>query len=154
MMPDCHIPAHVLQSPWRNVIVIFGTEQNSKPELFSFDSGCLAAVRSLSIIVNECSDVGHSSFASVLASMINASHICVRNPSGPFIRLILESRMASLMTLVLDFSDAEPQDFADMVSTAILDLRISRCHSNLCRLLGPLIIKTWRSRFISLYPIL
>ncbi len=86
--------------------------------------------------------------------MINASHVYGSNASGPFIRLILESTMASLMTLELDFSDAEPQDFADMVSIAILDLRISGHHSNLRCLLGPLIVKTWRSRFTSLYPTL
>ncbi|KAK0219307.1 hypothetical protein EDD85DRAFT_797415 [Armillaria nabsnona] len=60
---------------WRNVTVIFGTDKNSKPDVSPFNSGSLAAIRSLSVIVDGYSDVGHSSFASVLVSMINASHV-------------------------------------------------------------------------------
>ncbi len=69
--------------------------------------------------------------------MININHVCVSGGSGPFIRLILENTMASLVTLEPDRCDAEPQDFAEMI-IAIRDLRISRCHSNIRFLLGPL----------------
>ncbi len=90
-------------------------------------------------------DVCVSSFALVLASMINIKHVHVSGGSGPFIRLILEDTMASLVTVELDRCDAAPQDFADVVSNTIRKLRVSRCHSNLCCLWNLSPSKTWRS---------
>ncbi|SJL17923.1 uncharacterized protein ARMOST_21493 [Armillaria ostoyae] len=68
-------------------------------------------------------------------------HVHVSGGSGPFIRLTLENTTASLVTLELDGCYAEPQDFADMVPIAIRKLCISRCHSNLRFLLGPLTVE-------------
>ncbi len=98
-------------------------------------------------------DVCVSSFALVLASMINIKHVHVSGGSGPFIRMILENTMASLVTVELDRCDAEPQDFADMISITIRKLRVSRCHSNLCFLWDLSLSKTWSSviQFASLY---
>ncbi|PBK95021.1 hypothetical protein ARMGADRAFT_1077786 [Armillaria gallica] len=49
--------------------------------------------------------------------------------------------MASLVTLKLNRCYAEPQDFADIVPIVILELHISRCHSNLRFLLGRLTVE-------------
>ncbi|SJL17947.1 uncharacterized protein ARMOST_21518 [Armillaria ostoyae] len=125
---------------WRNVTVVFGADQNPKPNLFSFNSGHLVAVRSFSIIVDGYFDVSLPSFSLVLAAMINISHVRVSGGSGPFIRLILENTMASLVTLELNRCYSEPQDFSKMIPIVIRDLRISRCHSNLRFLLGPLTV--------------
>ncbi|PBK95023.1 hypothetical protein ARMGADRAFT_1077788 [Armillaria gallica] len=126
---------------WRNVTVVFGTDPNPKPNLFSFDSGSLAATRSLSIVVHGYLDVSLSSFASVLAPMNNINRVRVSGGSGPFIRLILENTMAPLMTMELNRCYAEPQDFAEMVPITIQKLFISRCHSNLFFLLGRLTVE-------------
>ncbi|PBK64941.1 hypothetical protein ARMSODRAFT_978635 [Armillaria solidipes] len=125
---------------WRNVTVVFGADQNPKPNLFSFNSGHLVAVRSFSIIVDGYFDIGLPSFSSVLAAMINISHVRVSGGSGPFIRLILENTMASLVTLELNRCYVEPQDFSKIIPIVIRDLRISCCHSNLRFLLGPLTV--------------
>ncbi|SJL17930.1 uncharacterized protein ARMOST_21500 [Armillaria ostoyae] len=130
-----HIARHFL---WRNVTVIFGTNQKPTLNLFSFDS---AAIRSISKIVDGSFDICLLSFTSVLASMINVNYVRVSGASGPFIRLILENTMASLVTLEIDRCDAEPQDFAEMLPMTIRDLRISRCHSNVHFLLGPLTVE-------------
>ncbi|KAK0431018.1 hypothetical protein EV421DRAFT_202314 [Armillaria borealis] len=103
----------------RNVTVIFDIDQKPKPNLFSFDSGRLAAIRSLSVVVNRYCDVCRSSFSSVLAGLININHVRVSGGSGAFIRLILENTMSPLVTSELDCCDAEPQDFADMVPITI-----------------------------------
>ncbi|SJL18111.1 uncharacterized protein ARMOST_21683 [Armillaria ostoyae] len=133
-----HIARHFL---WRNVTIILGTDQKHRLGLFSFDSRCLSAIRSLSIVVHGYLDVCLSSSSSVLASMININHVRVSGGSGPFMGLILENTTASLVTLELDGCYAEPQDFADMVPITIQKLHISRCHSNLCFLLGPLMVE-------------
>ncbi|KAK0207502.1 hypothetical protein IW262DRAFT_534962 [Armillaria fumosa] len=70
--------------------------------------------------------------------MVNANFVCVSRGSGPFIRIFLENTNASLLTMVLDHCDADPQDFADMTSITLRDLRMSRYHLNLRFLLGPL----------------
>ncbi|KAK0184121.1 hypothetical protein F5146DRAFT_324803 [Armillaria mellea] len=126
---------------WRNVTVIFGTDPNPKPDVFSFDSRRLAAIKSLSVVVDGDFDTSFSSLPSVLASMANINHVRFSGGSGPSIRLILENTSASLATLELDGCYAEPQDFANMVPITILDLHISRCHSNLRFLLGPLTVE-------------
>ncbi|PBK64961.1 hypothetical protein ARMSODRAFT_1006831 [Armillaria solidipes] len=123
---------------WRNVTVIFDIDQNPRPNLFSLFSGHLAAIRSLSIIFPDYFDLHSPSYAPAIAQMVNVNYIRVSGGSGPFIRMILENAMASLVTLELDRCNADPQDFADMVPITIRDLRISRCHSNLRFLLGPL----------------
>ncbi|SJL17944.1 uncharacterized protein ARMOST_21515 [Armillaria ostoyae] len=110
---------------WRNITVIFDTDPNSKLNIFSFDSGHLEAIRSLSVVVDGDFDASLSSFTLVLPSMTNISHICVSGGSGPFIHLILENTMAFLVTLELDGCYAEPQDFADMVPIVIRELHIS-----------------------------
>ncbi len=125
----------------RNVTVIFGTNQKPTLNLFSFDSERLAAIRSISIIVDGSFDVCLSSFTTVLASVINVNYVLVSGASGAFIRLILENTMATLVTLELDDCYAEPQDFSEMIPIAIRDLRISRCHSNIHFLLGPLTVE-------------
>ncbi|KAK0431464.1 hypothetical protein EV421DRAFT_169886 [Armillaria borealis] len=125
----------------RNVTVIFGINQKPKPNLFSFDSGRLAAIRSLSVVVNRYCNVCLSSFSSVLAGLININHVCVSGGSGPLIRFILENTMLPLVTLELDCCDAEPQDFADMVPITIRKLCISRCHSSMRFMLGPLTVE-------------
>ncbi len=117
-----HVACHYL---WRNVTVIFGTEQQPKPNLISFDSERLAGVRSLSIIVDEYFNFCPSSFTSVLASINNIGHVRVSGGSAPFICLILKNPMASLVTLELHRCDAKSQDIADMVPVAIRDLRFS-----------------------------
>ncbi|SJL18108.1 uncharacterized protein ARMOST_21680 [Armillaria ostoyae] len=58
---------------WKNVTVIFGTDQNPEHSLFSFDSEHLAGIRSLSVVVDGYFDFCLSAFASVLTSMINRS---------------------------------------------------------------------------------
>ncbi len=63
--------------------------------------------------------------------MININLVRVSGGSGPFIRLILENTMVSLVTLELDLCNAESQNFGDVVPIVIRDLRISRCHSNM-----------------------
>ncbi len=73
--------------------------------------------------------------------MNNINHVRVSGRSASFNRLILENTMASLVTLELDRCDAEPQDFTYMGPIVIRDLRISRCHPNMCFLLGPLIVE-------------
>ncbi|SJL17925.1 uncharacterized protein ARMOST_21495 [Armillaria ostoyae] len=97
-----HIARYFL---WRNATVIFHTEQKSTPSLFSFDSGDLAAIRSLSIIVDRYFDFYLPSFASILASMIN--------------------NMASLVTLELVRSVVEPQDYVspDVIRICVSFLR-------------------------------
>ncbi|KAK0207505.1 hypothetical protein IW262DRAFT_1469459 [Armillaria fumosa] len=126
----------------RNVTVRFGPDHKSTPDVFSFDSGHLAAIRFLSIIVDTHFNGGATSFSSVLGSMINIKHIRVSGGSGTFVRLILENtfKLGSLVTLELDRCDAEPQDFYDMVAITIRDLRLSRCHSNVRFLLGPVTV--------------
>lgn len=126
---------------WRNVTVIFGTDPNPKPDVFSFDSRRLAAIRSLSVVVDGDFDTSFASLPSVLASMANINHVRMNGGSGPSIRLILENTTASLATLELDGCYAEPQDFANMVPITIRDLHISRCQSNLRFLLGPLTVE-------------
>ncbi|SJL18095.1 uncharacterized protein ARMOST_21667 [Armillaria ostoyae] len=143
LCPLCLTEKHVLHNIarhflWRNVTVIFGTDPNPKPNLFSFDSGRLAAIRSLSTVVHGYLDVCLSSFASVLASMNNINHVRVSGGSGPFVRLLLENTMASLVTLEFDHCYAsEPQDFSEMIPIIIRDLCISRRHSIVRFLLGP-----------------
>ncbi|KAK0219297.1 hypothetical protein EDD85DRAFT_961257 [Armillaria nabsnona] len=122
----------------RNVTVVFGIDRNPKSNLFSFDSGRRAAIRSLYVVVDGYVDLCLPFFASVSASQVNINHVCVSGRSGPFIRLILENTMTSLVTLELDCCDAEAQDFADMVPITIRKLCISRCRSNVRFLLGPL----------------
>ncbi|PBK64947.1 hypothetical protein ARMSODRAFT_978640 [Armillaria solidipes] len=62
---------------WRNITVIFGTDPNPKLNIFSFDSGHLEAIRSLSVVVDGDFDASLSSFTLVLPSMTNISHICI-----------------------------------------------------------------------------
>ncbi|SJL18105.1 uncharacterized protein ARMOST_21677 [Armillaria ostoyae] len=57
-----HIARHFL---WRNVTVIFDVDQKPKPNLFSFDSGHLSAIRSLSAVVDGYLDISLSSFYGV-----------------------------------------------------------------------------------------
>ncbi|KAK0219328.1 hypothetical protein EDD85DRAFT_865972 [Armillaria nabsnona] len=133
-----HIARHFL---WRNITVIFGTDPNPKPNLFSFNSGRLAAIRSLSVVVDGYLDVSLSSFSSAFALMININHVRVNGGSGPFIRFILENTMASLVTLESVCCDAEPQEISDMISIVIGDLCISICHSSMRFLLGPLTVE-------------
>ncbi|PBK95036.1 hypothetical protein ARMGADRAFT_1077798 [Armillaria gallica] len=138
-LTEKHIIHHIARPfLWRNITVIFDIHQNPRPNLFSLDSGRLAAIRSLSIIFPEYFDLHSPSFAPVFAQMINVNYIRVSSGSGPFIRVILENTMASLLTLELDRCNADPQDFTDMVPVTLRDLCISRCHPNLRFLLGPL----------------
>ncbi|KAK0219293.1 hypothetical protein EDD85DRAFT_865887 [Armillaria nabsnona] len=138
-LTEKHIIHHIAHPIlWRNITVISDIHQNPRPNLFSLDSGCLAAIRSLSIIFPEYFDLHSPYFAPVFAQMINVNYIRVSGGSGPFIRVILENTMASLVTLELDRCNADPQDFTDMVPVTLRDLCISRCHSNLRFLLGPL----------------
>ncbi|SJL18097.1 uncharacterized protein ARMOST_21669 [Armillaria ostoyae] len=125
----------------RNVTVIFDIHQKPKPNLFSFDFGRLAAIRSLSVVVDGYFDVCLSSFSSALAGLININHVRVSGGSGAFICFILENTMSPLVTLELDRCDAEPQDFADMVPITIRKLRIFRCHSSMRFMLGPLTVE-------------
>ncbi|KAK0482163.1 hypothetical protein EDD18DRAFT_1467858, partial [Armillaria luteobubalina] len=125
----------------RNITIRLGPNHTSTPDVFTFDPGHLAAIRSLSIIVDGYVDLGATSFPSVLGSMINIKHISVSGGSGTFIHLILENITRSLVTLELDRCDAEPQDLFDMVETTIRDLRILRCHSNMRFLLGPVTVE-------------
>ncbi|KAK0505601.1 hypothetical protein EDD18DRAFT_1400185 [Armillaria luteobubalina] len=124
----------------RNLTVKLGPNHTSTPDVFTFDIGHLAAIRSLSIIVDGYVDLGATSFPLVLHSMINIKHIRVIGGSGTFIRLILENITRSLVTLELDRCDAEPQDFSDMVGITIRDLRVCGCHSNMRFLLGPVTV--------------
>ncbi len=101
-----HIFHHFLL---RNITVIFGTDSNTKLNAFSFVSGRLAAIRSLSIVVDGYLDVSHSSFSSVLASMVTINHIHVNGGAGPCTRFILENTMACLVILQLVSYDAERQ---------------------------------------------
>ncbi len=122
----------------QNVTVYFDTIQKSEPNLFSFDSARLAAIRSLSLFVVRCFHFHPGSFASVFARMINVNHISVSGGSGPLIRSILENTMVSLVTLELHGCNAEPQDFSGMMPITIRKLFISRSHPNVRFLLGPL----------------
>ncbi|KAK0429622.1 hypothetical protein EV421DRAFT_1914337 [Armillaria borealis] len=104
---------------WRNITIIFNIDQNPRPNLFSLFSGHLAAIRSLSIIFPDCFDLHSPSYALAITQMGNVNYIRVRGGSGPFICMILENTMASLVTLELDRCDADSQDFADMVPITI-----------------------------------
>ncbi len=73
--------------------------------------------------------------------MIHINLVRVSGGSGPFIRLIREDTMMSLVTLELDLCKAESQDFGDVVPIVLRDLRISVCHSNIRFLLGPLTVE-------------
>ncbi|SJL15327.1 uncharacterized protein ARMOST_18820 [Armillaria ostoyae] len=122
----CVTEKHILRDMARrllrqNVTVHLDTIQKSQPNLFSFDSARLAAIRSLSISVVRCFDI-HPGLL----------------PLCPLIRLILENTMASLVTLELHGCNAEPQDFSEMMSITIRKLFISRSHPNVRFLLGPL----------------
>ncbi|SJL18103.1 uncharacterized protein ARMOST_21675 [Armillaria ostoyae] len=65
----------------------------------AFDSEHLAAIRSLSVVVNGYFDVCLSSYASVLVSMTDVNHVRVSGGSGLFIHLIFENTTVSLITL-------------------------------------------------------
>ncbi|KAK0431455.1 hypothetical protein EV421DRAFT_169666 [Armillaria borealis] len=69
---------------WRNVTVIFCTDQSPSPNVFSFDSGCLSAIRSPSVVVDGHFDFCLSSFDSDLASVININLVqdCISRDSG------------------------------------------------------------------------
>ncbi|KAK0431450.1 hypothetical protein EV421DRAFT_169149 [Armillaria borealis] len=141
-LTEKHIIHHIAHPfLWRNVTIIFDINQDPRPNLFSLDSGRLAAIRSFSIIFPDYFDLHSPSFAPAIAKMVNVNYIHVSGGSGPFIRLILENMTVSLVTLELDRCDADPQDFADMVPITIRDLRISRCHLSLRFLLGPLTVE-------------
>ncbi|KAK0471875.1 hypothetical protein IW261DRAFT_1571566 [Armillaria novae-zelandiae] len=122
----------------QNVTVHFNTVQKSEPNLFSFDSTCLAAIRSLSMYVDGYFDFHPVSFASVFAHMANVSHVRVSGGSGPLIRLVLENTMVSLVALELHSCNVEPQDFSEMTTITIRKLFISQSHPNVHFLLGPL----------------
>ncbi|KAK0460805.1 hypothetical protein IW261DRAFT_275680 [Armillaria novae-zelandiae] len=125
----------------RNVTVRLGPDQKSTPNISSFEAEHLAAIRSLSIIVDGFSDLGATSLSSVLGSMVNITHIRVSGGSGTFLRLVLENtKRSELGTLELDQCDAEPQDFSNMAGISIRDLRIARCHANVRFLLGPVTV--------------
>ncbi|KAK0475366.1 hypothetical protein IW261DRAFT_475088 [Armillaria novae-zelandiae] len=110
----------------RTVTAIVRTDQIPKPNLSSFDSERLSAMRSLSIVVDRYFDVYLLLFVSVFGFIIDTNHVCVSGASGPFIRSILENTKAFLVILESDRYYAEPQDFVDMVHIVIRDLRISR----------------------------
>ncbi len=93
-----HIFCHFLL---RNITVIFGTDSNTKLNAFSFVSGCLAAIRYLSIVMDGYLDISLSSFSSVLASMVTINHIHVSGGSGPCTHFILENTMVCLIILQL-----------------------------------------------------
>ncbi len=59
----------------------------------------------------------------------------------PLVRSIVENVAASLGTLELEGCDADPQDFAGMAPMSIRRLSISRCHSNIRFILGPLAVE-------------
>ncbi|KAK0467516.1 hypothetical protein IW261DRAFT_1061173 [Armillaria novae-zelandiae] len=124
----------------RNVNVKLRPDHQSTPDIFSFDARHIAAIRSLSIIMDGYSELGATSLSLVLGSMINIQDLHVSGGSGTFIRLVLEYIKRSLLMLELDACDAEPQDFSDMAGIAIRDLRILRCHSNVRFLLGPVTV--------------
>ncbi|KAK0460808.1 hypothetical protein IW261DRAFT_1614484, partial [Armillaria novae-zelandiae] len=134
----------------RNLTVRLGPNQKSTPDIFSFDAGHLAAIRSVYIIVDAFSNFGATSFPAVLSSMINITQIRVSGVSGTFLCLILENTKRSLVTLELDQCDAEPQDFSDMAGISIRDLRISWCHANLRFLLGPVAVVNLEVRVLGL----
>ncbi|KAK0187500.1 hypothetical protein F5146DRAFT_1123257, partial [Armillaria mellea] len=125
----------------QNVTIHFDTVQKSQPNLLSFDSIRLAAIRSLSIFITRCFDFHPVNFAAVFAHMVHVNHICVSGGSGPLILLILENTMASLVTLELHGCNAEPQDFSEMMPITIQKLLISRSHPNVRFLLGPLSVE-------------
>ncbi|KAK0467501.1 hypothetical protein IW261DRAFT_1060847 [Armillaria novae-zelandiae] len=93
----------------RTVTAIVRTDQIPKPNLSSFDSERLSAMRSLSIVVDRYFDVYLLLFVSVFGFIIDTNHVC-----------------AFLVILESDRYYAEPQDFVDMVHIVIRDLRISR----------------------------
>ncbi|KAK0505571.1 hypothetical protein EDD18DRAFT_339958 [Armillaria luteobubalina] len=124
----------------RKLTLRFGPNQKSTPDVFTFDPGHLAAIRSLSIVMDGYVDLGAISFSSVLTSMINIKDIRVSGGSGNFLRLIVENTKESLVMLELDGCDAEPQDFSDIVDITIRDLRLSGCHPNVRFLLGPVVV--------------
>ncbi|KAK0429975.1 hypothetical protein EV421DRAFT_1744666 [Armillaria borealis] len=103
-LTEKHIPHNIARDcRWRNITVIFGTDPNPKLNIFSFDSGHLEAIRSLSVVVDGDFDASLSSFTLVLPSMTNISHIC-----RPF---------SSLEELVLDIpvSQDTHQDILQLV---------------------------------------
>ncbi|SJL17897.1 uncharacterized protein ARMOST_21464 [Armillaria ostoyae] len=73
--------------------------------------------------------------------MVNLNHVRVSGGTGTLIRSIVENVATSLVTLELEVCDAEPQDVAGMVPVSIGRLSISRCHSNIRFILGPLTVE-------------
>ncbi|KAK0462250.1 uncharacterized protein EV420DRAFT_1180033 [Desarmillaria tabescens] len=128
----------------QTVTVVFNaTTQKYSPNIFSFDFRRLSAITSLSIHITGPFDfhLASASFPPVFTSMINIKHVHVSGGSGPFIRMILENTMASLVTLELNGCSADPQDFSEMMPITIRKLCISRCDPNVRFLLGPLSVE-------------
>lgn len=124
----------------RNVAIVFEVCHNPKPDLFSFDTSRLSAIRSLSLAINGYLEMDPKLSSQVFTDMINLSHVRVSGRTGTLVRLVVESVATALVTLELEGCDAEPQDFAGMASVSIRRLSISRCHSNIRFILGPLAV--------------
>ncbi|KAK0462300.1 uncharacterized protein EV420DRAFT_1761572 [Desarmillaria tabescens] len=134
----CQIARSCLE---QNVTVVFDVGRKPRPDVFSFGSGRLSAIRSLSLIDHGSFALHSELYSPVFIRMVNLNHVRVIGGPGTLIRSIVESTTASLTTLELEECDAEPQDFSEMASVAIRRLSISRCHSNVRFILGPLTVE-------------
>ncbi|KAK0431388.1 hypothetical protein EV421DRAFT_170039 [Armillaria borealis] len=126
---------------WRNVAVDFDACQKPKPNLLSFDTSCLSAIRILSLVVHGYFELDSKLYCRVFTDMVNLNHVRVSGGTGTLVRSIVENVAASLITLDLEGCDAEPQDFAGMAPVSIRRLSISRCHSNIRFILGPVTVE-------------
>ncbi len=117
----------------RNVTAILGTDQKPSPNLFSFDTGRLAAIESFS---NRAWILRLLSLIFSLGLwLICAIHVRVTRGSGSFLGLVLESRTTFLVTLILELYAwyTEPQAWEAMYLL---------CCSNGGFLFGPLNVKS------------
>ncbi|KAG7442535.1 uncharacterized protein BT62DRAFT_374521 [Guyanagaster necrorhizus] len=125
----------------QNVMVLFDACRKPKPNLFSFDDGRLSAIRSLSLVVHGYIELDSKLCSLVFMKMVNLNDVRVVGGPGVLVRWIVESTGASLTTVELEGCDAEPQDFVGMAPVCIRRLVISRCHSNIRFILGPLTVE-------------
>ncbi|KAK0213435.1 hypothetical protein DFS33DRAFT_125194 [Desarmillaria ectypa] len=134
----CQIARRFLR---QNVAVVFNACQKPQPNLFSFDSARLSVIRSLSLSVRGYFGLDADLCSRVFTRMVNLKHVRVIGGPGTLVRSIVESTAASLATLELEGCDAEPQDFTSMALVTIRRLSISRCHSNVHFILGPVAVE-------------
>lgn len=125
----------------RNVAVVLDGCQMPKPNLLSFDTSRLSAIRTLSLAVHGYLELDSKLYSRVFTHMVNLNHVRVSGGTGTLVRSIVENVAASLGTLELEGCDADPQDFAGMAPMSIRRLSISRCHSNIRFILGPLAVE-------------